>query len=429
MAKMKAKTIFLVLCISFIGWTSYLNQQQANLDDLRTNLDAAIEKNNPWATAGALGELITAGADPKTLPLDQASAVIMSIGSSSYQQSFDGEVLVQLLEPLEGCFDNTQGEHEIRSIYFWGLMDKGRREKALELWGKSEKQMTSLLEKPYPVDLRKVSREESRKLGNIEGAYQKFIVGFMFSKDQGDKFLGLELAKKYYEWNQAFIQDDMIKIKVDHPAARGQLKQLLTDRAYVQLVYALIKTELITDPDANPFLKDQPETNIRFRLAENTGFEEYSPKESKYGPPHRRSIVIGDYDGDGYIDVLVPDMGLWRNLEGSGQFERMDKKLEANINGMFGAFADVNNDGLVDLLIVGPNQFEVLLQTQKNKFQPVKEVSSFTVMPQGIGLFDGDADGFIDVFVSGWGSSGGKRGTPYAVLRDKGDGTFENITD
>jgi len=112
-----------------------------------------------------------------------------------------------------------------------------------------------------------------------------------------------------------------MKIKVDHPAAKPQIKQLLTDRAYVQLVYALIKTGLITDPDENPFLKDQPETNIRFRLAENTGFEEYTPKESKYGRPQRRPIALGDYDGDGYVDVLVPDMGLWRNLEGSGKFE------------------------------------------------------------------------------------------------------------
>lgn len=426
---MKAKTILFLLCISFICMNSNLYKQQENLDDLRTSLDAAIKKNNSWETAKSLGKLIEAGADPKTLPLERASAIISNIGSSAYQQSFDGEELVQLFEPLEGFLDNTYGEHMIRSTLFWGLMDTGRRNKALELWRKAETQMTSLLEKPYPVDLRKLSREESRKQGNLSSAYPRYVVGFMSSKEQEDKLLGVELAKKYYDWNLAFVQHEMGKIKLDHPAAMPQIKQLLTDDAYVLLVYALIKSGLITDPNANPFLKDQPETNIRFHLAENPGFEEYTSKESTGRRPHRRPIALGDYDGDGYLDVLVTGKGLYRNLEGRGKFVRMDKELEVNIDGWFGAFADVNNDSLVDLIIVGPGKFEVSLQTQKKKFQPVKESSSFTVIPQGIGLFDGDADGFIDVFISGWGSSSDKGGTPYAVLRNKGDGTFENITE
>jgi len=429
MAKMKTKTILLLFCISFIGMASYLYNQQENLDDLRTNLDAAIKKNNSLATAEALGKLIKAGADPKTLPLDRASVIISYIGSNSYSQRFDGEEFVQVLEPLEDIFDNTSGEHQIRSLYFWGLMDTGRRTKALELWRKSRIQMNSLFDKPYLTDLRRLSREENTKLGSLSGAYERYVVGFMFSKNQEDKLLGVELAKKFYDWILASVHKDMKKIKLEHPAAKPQIKQLLTDRAYAQLVYALIKAGLITDPDANPFLKDQPETDIRFRLAENTGFEEYTPIESKFRRPHRHPIVLGDYDGDGYIDVLVPDKGLWRNLEGRGKFERMDKNLEVNIKGMFGAFADVNNDSLVDLIIAGPKQYEVSLQTQKKKFQLVKEASSFAVVSQGIGLFDGDADGFIDVFISGWGSSGGKGGTPYAVLRNRGDGTFENITE
>jgi hypothetical protein len=426
---MKAKTILLFLFISFLGMAPNSYMQQENLDNLRTQLDTAIKRNNSLETAEALGKLIKAGVDPKTLPLDKASVIISYIGSNSYSQRFDGEEFVQVLEPLEDIFDNTLGEHEIRSWYFWGLMDTGRRKKALELWRKSEAQMASLFDKPYPVDLRKLSREQGSKLRRLGSAYERYVVGFMFSKDQEDKLLGVELAKKYYDWILASVQENIEKIKLDHPAAKPQIKQLLTDRAYAQLVYALVKTGLITDPNANPFLKDQPETDIRFHLAENTGFEEYTPKESIDRRSHRRPIALADFDGDGYLDVLVTGKGLYRNLEGRGKFVRMDKELEVNINGWFGAFADVNNDSLVDLIIVGPGKFEVSLQTQKKKFQPVKEAASFDVVSQGMGLFDGDADGFIDVFISGWGSSGDKGGTPYAVLRNRGDGTFEDITE
>ena len=112
---MKAKTILLLLCISFIGISSYSYKQQENLDDLRASLDTAIKEENSWESARILGKLIKAGADPKTLPLERASRIIRNIETFSYQQRHDGEALVQLLEPLEGIFDKTLGEHEIRS--------------------------------------------------------------------------------------------------------------------------------------------------------------------------------------------------------------------------------------------------------------------------------------------------------------------------
>jgi hypothetical protein len=426
---MKAKIVLLLLCIFLLGMTTYPHMQQENLEDLRADLDAALKRNNSYEAAKALAKLIEAGADPQTLPLDRASGVISNIASNSYSQKFVGKEIVQLYEPLEGFLDNTSEEHHIRSALFWGLMETERRKEALELWKKVEIQMTSLLEKPYPLDLRMLSREESRKQGSLSSAYERYVIGFASSKDQKDRLLGVKLARKFYDWILASVQEGTMEIKLDHPAAKPQIKQLLTDQAYVMLVFALIKSGLITDPDKNPFLKDQPETNIRFRLAENTGFQGFTPEESMNPRIHRGPIALGDYDGDGYVDVLVIGKGIYRNLEGSGKFERVDKELGLNIIGFAGAFADVNNDSLVDLIIVKFKKFEVSLQTQNGKFQPIKEAPDFTITPQGIGFFDGDADGFIDVFVSGWESPRDKQGASYAVLRNKGDGTFENVTE
>lgn len=426
---MKAKTIFFLLFIFFVGMALYICKQQENLDNLKTNLDKSIKESKPFEAAKTLEKLIRAGADPKTLPLDEAADLILEKSDAASEwDPFNGEEFVQLFEPLEGLYDNTWREHLIRSSYFWGLMDTGRRKKALELWSKSETQMASLLEmfsEPYPKNYARLPREELVNLQSLRNAYWTYILGFMSSKDQKDRLQGMELAKKYYAWNLAAAQEEMMNFQLDYPAARAQGKQLLTDQAYAQLVYTLVESGLVTDPDANPFLRNQPETNIHFRLAENTGFEEYASKTKIDNP-----IALGDYDGDGYVDVFIPGQGLWRNLEGRSKFKRMDKELEVNIDGKAGAFADVNNDGLVDLIVVGPNQFEVSLQTQKKKFQPVKEASGLTAeRPGGIGLFDGDADGFIDVYISGSESPDGEGGTPDVVLRNKGDGTFENITE
>lgn len=423
---MKTKTILFLLFILFIGMTSYLCKQQKDLDNLRTNLERSIKESKPFEVARLLENLIKAGVDTKTLPLAEAADLISDKSYNAYQwDPFKGKEFVQLFEPLEGLYDGTWREHVIRSSYFWGLMDTGRRKKALELWSKAETQFASLLEKPYPKDLSKLPREEMANLQSLRWAYRIYIVGFMSSKDQKDKLQGVGLAKKYYDWDLASIQEDMMNIQMAHPAAQAQIRQILTDHAYALLVYTLVECGLVTDPGMNPFLKNQPETNIRFRLVKNTGFEECASKITI-----SNLIALGDYDRDGYTDVLIPGQGLWCNLEGSGKFKRIDKELGVNIDGPGGAFADVNNDGLVDIIIVGPNKFEVSLQTQKKTLQLVKEASSVTAKnPGGIGLFDGDADGFIDVYISGYESPDGKGGTPDVVLRNKGDGTFEGVTE
>lgn len=423
---MKSHTILFLITLSIFSITSCLFSQQEDIDILRTNLDKTIKEFKPFEAARCLEKLIKAGVDPKTLPLAEAADLISDKSYNTYQwDPFKGEEFVKLFEPLEGLYNGTWREHVIRSSYFWGLMDTGGREKALELWNKAETQLASLLEKPYPKDLSKLPRDEMANMQSLRWAYRIYIVGFMSSKDQKDKLQGIGLAKKYYDWDLASVQEDMMNIQMAHPAAQAQIKQILTDHAYALLGYTLVESGLAADPDTNPFLKNQLETNIRFRLVENTGFEECASKITI-----SNLIALGDYDRDGYVDVLIPGQGLWCNLEGSGKFKRIDKKLDVNIDGPGGAFADVNNDGLVDIIIVGPNKFEVSLQTQKKTLQLVKEDSSVTAKnPGGIGLFDGDGDGFIDVYISGYENPDGQGGTTDVVLRNKGDGTFENVTE
>ena len=123
--------------------------------------------------------------------------------------------------------------------------------------------------------------------------------------------------------------------------------------------------------------------------------------------------------------MLVPDHGLWRNLGGSGRFKRQDEALGCSIQGLCGALADVNNDGLVDVITAGLDKFSVSLQTPGRIFRPVLDPArGVAVKASAIGLFDGDGDGLIDIYLA---RSEEDKDSRTVVLRNKGDGAFEDV--
>ena len=140
------------------------------------------------------------------------------------------------------------------------------------------------------------------------------------------------------------------------------------------------------------------------------------------------SPSAADIDNDGYLDLYVSELdhkdGLFRN-NGDRTFSLIDS---APINASAtasnsGSWADIDNDGDLDLFVAVRGQKSQLYRNNGNWMfssvpGPWEAVSAYST---GGCWGDYDNDGWMDLYVA-------NRGTSNNLYRNKRDGTFERIT-
>lgn len=163
-------------------------------------------------------------------------------------------------------------------------------------------------------------------------------------------------------------------------------------------------------------------------------------------------IAVGDFDDDGYDDLYVCQPSglpnrLYRN-RGDGTFEDVTEAAGVGVldHTACALFADMDNDGRQDLLIVCSNGPLLFLNRGNGKFELRKQAFSFAQPPQGTftaaAIADYDRDSWLDVYFCLYSYYQGldqyrfpvpyhdaQNGPPNFLFQNNRDGAFRDVTE
>ena len=166
----------------------------------------------------------------------------------------------------------------------------------------------------------------------------------------------------------------------------------------------------------------------RTQLFHNMGqgrFEDVTAASGLAAVQRAGAVAVGDYDNDGFLDLFVTsldgtDPALYLN-RGDGTFVRdartdgLRRKL-AGVAGLDAAFFDFDNDGRLDLIVVGKGGVRLFRNDATRGFEDYS-----SILPDGLragralAVADIDQDGDLDLIVAGW------DGRPRVLRNDGGN--------
>ena len=147
-------------------------------------------------------------------------------------------------------------------------------------------------------------------------------------------------------------------------------------------------------------------------------------------------VLVEDFENNGRLDVVTSSMDVCEPMHyfhnnGDGSFT--DRSVQAGLADQLGGLnlvaGDYNNDGCVDILVLrGGWEFPVRRSLLRNNcngtFTDVTDAAGLggrVTMSQTAAWADIDNDGYLDLFI-------GNENTPSQLFHNKGDGTFEDIS-
>lgn len=164
--------------------------------------------------------------------------------------------------------------------------------------------------------------------------------------------------------------------------------------------------------------------NYKFALVANTGLAQGVNEANDWaGNGNKSSISIGDYDHDGYADIVMQIYHKYMD----GDEEKGERKLALYKNNGDGTFTEQKvfepipyesnptPGGLFDMDL---DQDDNIVATPKKIMRPLTHGA--------VAMGDLNGDGWLDIVATGW-ADGDNGGANMTIYKNNGDGTFSEV--
>jgi tetratricopeptide (TPR) repeat protein len=133
----------------------------------------------------------------------------------------------------------------------------------------------------------------------------------------------------------------------------------------------------------------------------------YTDVTDSFGLAGRREgrVAWGDYDNDGFQDLLLSGCVLFRNDAGRRFVNVTDSVGLKGASGRGGVWADYNNDGWLDFYMAGNDTTDRLWRNDSGRFEDVTVAAGYPSDPyptEGCAWADYDNDGWVDLYCANY---------------------------
>ena len=139
-------------------------------------------------------------------------------------------------------------------------------------------------------------------------------------------------------------------------------------------------------------------------------------------------VAWGDYDNDGFQDLLLDGKRLFKNMGGESFYEITSLAFPSDMKSGGAVWGDFNNDGALDFVTKDPEAVWLNDKVVFVKVEGENAIPDNGFPTEGTGTADLNGDGFLDIYFAEYENSGGEYGTDRLYF-GKGDGKFTDVTE